>query len=116
MGADAHLPEEGPARDVDVAGFWIATHEVTNAEFAEFVNATGYKTLAERDPPKLSGAPPDMLVTGSAVFTAPTDANPNWWRWVVGAEWRNPAGPATEVDGSGRERIRRAACRDRVVQ
>src|SRR3546814_7995101 len=56
MGADAHLPEEGPARDVDVAGFWIATHEVTNAEFAEFVNATGYKTLAERDPPKLSGA------------------------------------------------------------
>src|SRR3546814_6083233 len=48
MGADAHLPEEGPARDVDVAGFWIAAHEVTNAEFAEFVNATGYKTLAER--------------------------------------------------------------------
>src|SRR3546814_5320113 len=43
MGADAHLPEEGPARDVDVAGFWIATHEVTKAEFAEFVNATDRK-------------------------------------------------------------------------
>ena len=60
MGADAHLPEEGPARDATVAGFWMSTHEVTNAEFAEFVKATGYKTLAEQDPPKLPGAPPGL--------------------------------------------------------
>src|SRR3546814_8338508 len=46
-----------------------------------------------------------MLVPGSAVFTAPTDGNPNWWRWVVGAEWRHPAGPATNVDGRGREPV-----------
>ena len=103
MGAHAHLPEEGPAHDVTVAGFWIATHEVTNAEFEKFVQATGYKTLAEQDPPKLPGAPPEMLVPGSAVFTAPTDGNPNWWRWVVGAEWRHPAGPKTNIDGRGRE-------------
>lgn len=105
MGADAHLPEEGPARDATVAGFWMSTHEVTNAEFAEFVKATGYKTLAEQDPPKLPGAPPDMLIPGSAVFTAPTDGNPNWWRWVVGAEWRHPAGPKTNIDGRGREPV-----------
>ncbi|HRO15896.1 MAG TPA: OmpA family protein, partial [Paracoccus sp. (in: a-proteobacteria)] len=37
-----------------------------------------------------AGAPPEMLVPGSAVFAAPTDGNPNWWRWVVGAEWRHP--------------------------
>lgn len=105
MGADAHLPEEGPARDITVAGFWIATHEVTNAEFAEFVKATGYRTLAEQDPPKLPGAPPEMLIPGSAVFTAPTDGNPNWWRWVVGAEWRHPAGPATNIDGRERDPV-----------
>jgi len=105
FGADAHLPEEGPAREVTVAGFWIATHEVTNAEFAEFVRATGYRTLAEKDPPKLPGAPPDMLIPGSAVFTAPTDGNPNWWRWVVGAEWRRPAGPKTNIAGRDRDPV-----------
>ncbi len=105
IGADAQLPEEGPARDVTVAGFWIATHEVTNAEYAEFVRATGYRTLAEQKPPELPGAPPEMLIPGSAVFTAPTDGNPNWWRWVVGAEWRHPAGPKTNIDGRGREPV-----------
>ena len=102
MGADATLPEEAPAREVTVKGFWMATHEVTNAEFAEFVKATGYKPLAEKDPPKLPGAPPDMLIPGSAVFTAPTDGNPNWWRWVVGAEWRHPEGPKTGIAGRDR--------------
>lgn len=105
MGADAHLPEEGPAHDVTVAGFWMSTHEVTNAEFAEFVKATGYKTLAEQDPPKLPGAPPEMLIPGGAVFTVPSDGNPNWWRWVVGAEWRHPAGPRTNIDGRAREPV-----------
>ena len=99
LGADAQLPEEGPAREVTVAGFWMATHEVTNAEFTEFVKSTGYRTLAERDPPKLPGAPPEMLIPGSAVFTVPTDGNPNWWRWVVGAELRPPAGPRTKIPG-----------------
>lgn len=105
MGADARLREEGPPREVTVAGFWMATHEVTNAEFADFVRATGYKTMAERDPPPLPGAPPDMLIPGGAVFTAPTDDNPNWWRWVVGAQWRHPAGPDTGIDGRGREPV-----------
>ncbi|MGH6696597.1 formylglycine-generating enzyme family protein [Sphingopyxis sp.] len=105
MGADAHLPEEGPERAATVAGFWMSTHEVTNAGFAEFVKATGYKTLAEQDPPKLPGAPPEMLIPGSAVFAAPTDGNPNWWRWVVGAEWRHPAGPKTNIDGRGRDPV-----------
>ena len=105
LGADAQLPEEGPAREAKVAGFWMATHEVTNAEFAEFVKATGYRTLAEQDPPKLPGAPPEMLIPGSAVFTAPTDGNPNWWRWVVGAEWRHPAGPKTAITGRDRDPV-----------
>ena len=115
MGADARLPEEGPAREVTVPGFWIATHEVTNAEFAEFVKETGYKTLAERDPPKLPGAPPEMLVPGGAVFTAPTDGNPNWWRWVVGAQWRHPAGPETAITGRDRDPVVQIALDDAVA-
>lgn len=115
MGADAHLPEEGPEEQVKVAGFWMATHEVTNGEFAAFVKATGYKTIAERDPPPLPGAPPEMLVPGGAVFTAPTDGNPNWWRWVVGAEWRHPAGPDTGIDGRDREPVVQIAYDDALA-
>ena len=43
LGSDRHYPEEAPVRDVGVDGFWIAAHQVTNAEFAEFVDATGYR-------------------------------------------------------------------------
>jgi formylglycine-generating enzyme len=44
LGSDDHYPEERPARTANVDGFWIQTHQVTNAEFAEFVSATGYVT------------------------------------------------------------------------
>ncbi|QJQ33152.1 formylglycine-generating enzyme family protein [Sphingomonas lacunae] len=101
IGADARLPEEGPARTVTVAGFWMATHEVTNAEFAAFVRATGYRTMAERPPPVLPGAPPEMHQPGSAVFTVPTADQPSWWRWVVGAQWRLPEGPEGGFGGRG---------------
>jgi len=99
MGADPHYPEEGPPREVAVDGFWMATHEVTNAEFAAFVNATGYRTMAERDPPPLPGAPPEMLQPGSAVFTVPTAENNSWWRWEVGAQWRHPSGQDSAIAG-----------------
>ena len=99
MGADPQYPEEGPARDVAVAGFWISRTEVTNAEFAHFVAATGYRTAAEREPPALPGAPPEMLEPGSAVFRVPNPDNRNWWTWVPGANWRHPSGPASAIDG-----------------
>lgn len=47
VGSDSHYPEEGPAHDISVDGFWIEPHQVTNAAFAEFVDATGYVTVAE---------------------------------------------------------------------
>ncbi len=99
MGEDARYPEEGPPREVAVNGFWIDTHELTNAEFARFVKATRYRTLAERDPPVLPGAPPEMKVPGSAVFTIPTPDDQRWWRWVVGAQWRHPSGPKESITG-----------------
>jgi formylglycine-generating enzyme required for sulfatase activity len=48
MGSERQRPEERFTHAVRVAGFWIDRHEVTNAQFREFVTATGYVTLAER--------------------------------------------------------------------
>ena len=105
MGADARYPEEGPPRDVAVEGFWMSRTEVTNAEFAAFVAATGYRTEAERDPPVLPGAPPEMLQPGSAVFRVPTPDNRNWWRWEVGANWHHPSGPQSAITGRERDPV-----------
>lgn len=52
MGEKPRYPEEGPPSIRQLPGFWMDAHEVTNAQFAAFVQTTGYKTLAERDPPK----------------------------------------------------------------
>jgi formylglycine-generating enzyme required for sulfatase activity len=112
MGDDPHYPEEGPPRSVNVRGFWIDAHEVTNAEFAVFVQATGYKTMAERDPPKLPGAPPEMLIPGSAVFNIPSQEDPRWWRWVTGAQWRHPSGPQESIAGRDREPVVQIAYQD----
>jgi len=104
MGSDAHYPEEAPPRNVSVAGFWIETHPVTNREFATFVRATGYTTVAERplDPAAFPGAPPENLVPGSLVFTrtrGPIDLRHInlWWTWTPGACWRHPEGPGSTL-------------------
>ncbi len=66
LGADNDYPEEGPAREFSVDGFWMQKHQVTNAEFAEFVSATSYVTVAERplNPSDYPGAPPENLQPG----------------------------------------------------
>ena len=104
---------EQPAHRVSIDRFWIDEHDVTNAEFRRFAEATGYLTTAERpvDWAELqkslpSGAPKppqDKLEPGSAVFTPPTqsvdlDHVENWWRWVKGANWRHPEGPESNLD------------------
>lgn len=73
MGSNHHYPEESPAHPVRVSGFWMAATTVTNADFARFVDATGYVTLAERDPDPAMypGALPEMLVPGGMVFHKP---------------------------------------------
>jgi formylglycine-generating enzyme len=100
LGSDAHYPEEGPAREVAVDGFAMQTHQVTNAEFAEFVSATGYLTVAERppDPDDYPDAPPENLQPGSMVFrrtAGPVDLRhlSQWWAWTPGACWNHPRGP-----------------------
>ena len=50
MGSDSHYPEEAPAHDVTVSGFWMSRFVVTNAQYQRFVDETGYVTLAEKPP------------------------------------------------------------------
>lgn len=112
MGADPRYPEEGPSRRVTVRPFWIDAHELTNAEFAAFVKATGYRTLAERQPPVTPATPPEMRVPGSAVFSTPDANDPRWWRWAAGAQWRHPSGPKESIAGRDREPVVQLAYAD----
>jgi formylglycine-generating enzyme required for sulfatase activity len=101
MGGELAYAEEGPMHKVAVAGFWMDQTEVTNAQFAEFVAATGYQTLAERGitDPIDSSVPPRK---GSAVFDpsrSVENANLSWWQFVDGASWRHPHGPNSTIEG-----------------
>ena len=116
MGSESPIAarEEGPVHGVEVDGFFIDVHTVTNARFRDFVDATGYVTIAERVPdekelmrqlPAGSAPPPrELLVPGSLVFT-PTGHSVDlrdwsqWWRYVPGADWRHPKGPGSSIDG-----------------
>src|SRR5262245_9502313 len=64
MGSERHQRDERPIHSVRVDGFWIDRHEVTNAQFRQFVDATGYRTLAERglDPKAHPDMPGNLLV------------------------------------------------------
>jgi formylglycine-generating enzyme required for sulfatase activity len=104
MGSDDHYPEEAPAHQVTVDGFWIDRHAVTNAEYARFVRNTGHLTVAERpaDAGDYPGARPELLVPASTVFRNPGHrvdlSNPyQWWTYVPGADWRHPQGPASSM-------------------
>ena len=97
-----------PVHRVYVDGFWMDKTDVTNDEFDKFVKATGYVTVAEiaPTPEQFPGAPPENLVAGSTVFTPTTNAVPlddyfQWWRYVRGANWRHPTGPASDLKGKG---------------
>jgi formylglycine-generating enzyme required for sulfatase activity len=119
MGSDAHYPEEGPARTVAVEEFQIDARPVTNRQYAAFVEATGYVTVAERplDPADFPGAPPENLVPGSLVFTmtpGPVDLRhlSQWWTWTPGACWRRPDGPRSSIAGREDEPVVHVACED----
>jgi formylglycine-generating enzyme required for sulfatase activity len=122
MGSDKHYPEEAPAHEVTVDAFWMDVHTVTNAEFARFVEATGYVTLAEKpaDPALYPGAKPELLAPSSVVFHRPQGAVDmsnayNWWAYVQGANWRNPRGPTTSIEGLERHPVVHIAYEDALA-
>ena len=105
MGSD-DFPDSRPLHQVVINDFWMDEHEVTNAEYAQFVKETGYKTIAERplNPADYPGVPLDKLVPGSAVFT-PTSQPVNlqnplaWWSYEAGASWQSPEGKTSGIKG-----------------
>lgn len=116
MGSDHKLAQknERPAHKVRVRGFWMDQTHVTNAQFAEFVKATGYVTTAERKPgwetlrvqlpPGTPRPPESALVPGAMVFVGtdrqvPLDNYALWWAYVPGADWRRPQGPGSSIEG-----------------
>ena len=114
MGSDEHYAEEALAREVVVDGFWIDRHDVTNAQFARFVAASGYVTLAERMPDlqRHPDLPAAMRVPGSAVFEMPRDGRSGSWRFVAGANWRQPDGPASSIADKGSHPVVHVAYED----
>jgi sulfatase modifying factor 1 len=98
-----------PVHRVFVDGFWMDATEVTNEQFAIFVKATGYVTVAEQTPraEDFPGAPPESLLPGSVVFTPPTHPVPltdayQWWSEINGTSWRHPLGPKSSIAGKER--------------
>jgi formylglycine-generating enzyme len=95
-----------PVHRVYVDGFYIDKTDVTNAQFAEFVKATQYVTVAERKPraEDVPGASPEELVAGAVVFTPPDhpvslNDYTQWWTYIKGADWRHPLGPQSDIKG-----------------
>jgi sulfatase modifying factor 1 len=113
MGSDIpEYPTEGPVHAVNVDDFYIDKTEVTNAEFKGFTDNTGYVTTAEIAPtweelkqqlPPGTPPPDEKIVAGSVVYDQPETAVSSmadysqWWRWVEGANWKNPEGPASNL-------------------
>ena len=108
------LPRERPAHPVSIDGFFIDIHEVTNKEFKEFVEETGYVTVAERPidweelkqqlPPNTPKPHDSLLQPGSLVFKKGLDSiseynYSQWWEWKIGANWKHPEGPGSSIEG-----------------
>ena len=106
VGSDRFYPEEAPIRQVSIDSFQIDHAPVTNAEFLQFVDATGYQTVSERppDPTLYPDLPPEEQIPESVVFLPPPPtvdrSEPlSWWALIAGADWRHPQGPDTNLDG-----------------
>jgi formylglycine-generating enzyme required for sulfatase activity len=106
MGTDhPQMPDTRPWHRVYVSSFWMDKNAITNAQFAAFVKATHYVTIAEV-PPRAEDyptAPKENLVAGSVVFTPPDHPVPlnnefQWWSYVRGASWRHPEGPGSGIE------------------
>ncbi len=119
MGSNDHYPEEAPAHQVSVDGFWMDQYAVTNAQFSHFVEDTNYVTSAERCPNAADypGAKPELLVPASVVFRRPgyrvnLNDHYQWWTYVAGANWRHPLGPESSLKGLGKHPVVHVAFED----
>jgi len=111
---DQASANEFPKHDVIINSFWMDETEVTNTQFQKFVEATNYKTIAERPvnweeikstlPPNSPKPPDSVLQAGALVFKQTTQRIPLnnpalWWHWTIGANWQHPEGPSSNLKG-----------------
>jgi formylglycine-generating enzyme required for sulfatase activity len=122
MGGDNNQArqDEYPKHVVQVDGFYMDITEVTNAQFAKFVTATGYITTAEKDidwedlkkqlPPDTPKPEAETLKAASLIFV-PTEHEVNlqdysqWWSWSHGANWKHPKGIDTDIAGKDNQPV-----------
>jgi formylglycine-generating enzyme required for sulfatase activity len=124
MGSEVFADTQ-PVHRVRLDGFWMDTTEVTNEQFAEFVEATGYKTIAERQPDRKDFPgldPKKKLVPCAPVFIPPKVCPPGesgncdrWWKVVPGACWRHPEGPDSSIQGRAKHPVVQIAWHDAVA-
>ena len=114
---DRLRPDEFPRHKVELDSFWMDATEVTNAQFAEFVEMTGFKTFAEKVPTReelsrsgsdMSLLPDSALIAASLTFKENPDREnlrfniPQWehqlWEIKPGADWRHPEGPDSNIE------------------
>ena len=114
---DGTNPDEQFEHVVELDGYWMDMHEVTNREYKAFVDATGFVTTAEK-PPEITGLDPKAVdprqlkipeefnKPGSicrhcfepGTMIDPKTNNPySWWGYVVGANWKHPEGPDSNI-------------------
>jgi formylglycine-generating enzyme required for sulfatase activity len=111
-----------PFHRVYVDAFWMDATEVTNEQFAKFIDATKYVTVAERAPraEDFPGAPPENLVAGAVIFTPPNHPVPldnhfQWWSYAKGASWRHPEGPGSSLANRDRFPVVQVAFEDAMA-
>ena len=115
MGGDNAQADQNeyPKHDVEIKSFWMDETEVTNAQFKAFVDATSYVTVAERPidweemkkqlPPDTPKPADSLLAPGALVFSpttgpVPLDNPQLWWQWTLGADWKHPLGPESNIE------------------
>ena len=99
--------EEWPPHRVILDAFFMDETEVTNRQFKEFVDATGYKTQAERpfSQEDYPNAKPEDLLPAAFVMASltkkvdiKTEHHTTWWKLTNGADWQHPEGPDSNLD------------------
>ena len=108
------MARELPQHPVRIDAFYMDTTEVTNRQFSEFVSQTKYITIAERPinweelknqlPPGVPKPHDSVLQPGSLVFQPDElresfDHHFQWWAWTTKANWRQPNGPGSSIEG-----------------
>ena len=107
MGSTTGMPHETPVHEIVVDPFYLDIHEVTNDEFAAFVEATGFVSEAEEWGWSL-GFVPDAETTESV-------PGAEWWVKVDKADWRHPLGPDTSIEGKGNYPVVQVSWNDAVA-